>query len=122
MDDIRMYNRLLSEEEIHDLYGEVVSVKSTDYEIASGNKFSIQNYPNPFNLTTTIYYTIPKISFINIRVFDVLGREITVLVDEVKPAGKYEVTFSGDFLPSGIYLCRMQSTGLTETKKILFIK
>jgi len=91
-----------------------------------------QNYPNPFNPTTTINYQIPELSFVTLKVYDVLGSEIATLVNEEKPAGRYEVEFSaiggsasgGDAwnLPSGIYFYRIQVGNYVSTKKMILLK
>ena len=81
-----------------------------------------QNYPNPFNPRTTIKYQIPKISFVTIKVYDVLGKEISTLVNEEKPAGNYEVEFTGDGLPSGIYFYQLRAGNYIETKKMVLLK
>jgi hypothetical protein len=81
-----------------------------------------QNYPNPFNPTTTIEYSIPKESFVTLKVYDVLGKEVVTLVNENKQSGRYRVKFDADKLASGIFLCRMQAGGFMEVKKIILIK
>jgi len=89
-----------------------------------------QNYPNPFNPVTTIKYQIPKLSFITIKIYDVLGNEIATIVNEEKPAGSYEVEFDGDGLTSGIYFFRLQAgspsagsgQSFVETKKMVLLK
>jgi len=81
-----------------------------------------QNYPNPFNPSTVIEYNVPKDSHIKIIVYDLLGREIQKLVDEKKSVGSYKVEFAGSGLPSGIYLCRLQTKEYSETRKLLLMK
>jgi hypothetical protein len=81
-----------------------------------------QNYPNPFNPSTEISYTIPSSGMVNIKVFDLTGREITTLVNEVKSAGTYKVKFDAGNLPSGIYLYSMQSAGVMKMKKMILLK
>jgi hypothetical protein len=81
-----------------------------------------QNFPNPFNPTTTIKYEIAVRSIISISVFDVLGREILLMVEEDKPAGNYEVEFNATGLPSGIYFYRIQADTFAETKKMILLK
>lgn len=87
--------------------------------------FSLSNnYPNPFNPETTISYSIPQSSHVTLKVYDVLGREIVTLVDEVKEAGTYNSQFSiGNYqLSSGVYFYRIQANEFSETKKMLLIK
>jgi hypothetical protein len=81
-----------------------------------------QNYPNPFNPTTTITYSIPKLSFASIKVFDMTGSEIATLVDEIKPAGSFEVEFYPSTLPSGVYFYRLQAGDFIETKKMVLLR
>jgi len=87
------------------------------------NDFRIsQNYPNPFNPSTTIEYQIPQSSFVTIKVYDVLGKEIITLVNEEKPAGIHEVTFEPKDLTSGLYLYKISAGGFEQTMKMLFLK
>jgi uncharacterized delta-60 repeat protein len=81
-----------------------------------------QNYPNPFNPSTSIQYRVASISQVILTVYDVLGNEITTLVNEEKPAGHYEVEFYGTTLPSGIYFYKLQTGSFVETKKMILIK
>ncbi len=81
-----------------------------------------QNYPNPFNPATTINYSIPKTSFIIIKVYDVLGRESATLVNEEKKPGNYNLEFNASKLASGIYFYRMQAGDFIETKKLIVLK
>lgn len=82
-----------------------------------------QNYPNPFNPTTTINFQIPEISFVTLKVYDVLGSEIIKLVNEEKPAGTYQVNFNAAQLSSGVYIYRLQAgRSFIETKKMILLK
>ena len=90
-----------------------------------------QNYPNPFNPSTKIIYSIPfalglkhasPLQNTVLKVYDILGREITTLVNKVQSAGNYEVVFDGKELPSGIYFYRIQSGNFTNSKKMLLLK
>jgi photosystem II stability/assembly factor-like uncharacterized protein len=81
-----------------------------------------QNYPNPFNPTTIINYGIPKESYVTIKVYDILGREVATLVNDEKLAGKYEVKFDGSKLSSGVYFYQLRAGSYTATKKLLLIK
>ncbi|MDP2037611.1 MAG: endo-1,4-beta-xylanase [Ignavibacteria bacterium] len=119
-------------------YSDIVSfitgsnIVSVEEELVP-TKFELhQNYPNPFNPETTISYTIPstvKSETINVtlKVFDVLGREVAVLVDEYKQPGNYKVKFNvetrhGASLQSGVYFYTFKTTGFTQTKKMLLLK
>ncbi len=91
-----------------------------------------QNYPNPFNPSTTIKFQIPNASFVNLKVYDILGNEVATLVNEEKPVGNYEVNFSAIggsassgnaySLSSGIYFYKLQSGSFVETKKMILLK
>jgi len=74
-----------------------------------------QNFPNPFNPSTILRYTIPVAGPVRLAVFDPLGREVAVLVDALKPAGRYEVEFDGGGLTSGTYFVRLTTGTLTQT-------
>ena len=101
--------------------GPFVNVQSISNEIPGGYKL-FQNYPNPFNPTTTINFDIKTRSFVSIVVFDVLGREIDLLVNVNLKAGSYEYTFDANNLPSGTYFYRLQTENFIETRKMVLIK
>ncbi|MDX9923509.1 MAG: T9SS type A sorting domain-containing protein [Ignavibacteriaceae bacterium] len=87
------------------------------------SEFNIQqNYPNPFNPETTINYQLPKSGNVIIKVFDVLGNEISELVNERKNAGYYSLKFNGNELPSGMYIFTIQADGIRLSKKMILIK
>jgi hypothetical protein len=87
------------------------------------NKYNLeQNYPNPFNPTTIINYSVPKSGFVTIKVFDVLGREVTTILNENKPAGNYKVEFNANKLTSGVYFYRMESGSYSQTNKLILLK
>lgn len=81
-----------------------------------------QNYPNPFNPSTTIRYALPTRSQVTIRVFNSLGESVATLVHGEQDAGYHEVRFDGANLPSGVYLCSLQSGAFMETKRLLLLK
>ena len=86
------------------------------------NFFLYQNYPNPFNPDTKISYQISELSFVSLKVYDVLGNELATLVNEEKSAGNYEVNFNGSKLASGIYIYQLKTINYTETKKMILQK
>ncbi len=89
----------------------------------SVNGFSLgQNYPNPFNPSTTISYSIPQRSYVTLKVYDMLGKEVSVLVNEEKNAGSYRIKFNGSTLSSGIYFYKLQAGNFTQTKKLILLK
>ena len=81
-----------------------------------------QNYPNPFNPSTKISYQLPKSSFVTLKVYDIIGREISTLVNEQQNAGQYEVAFDGSKLASGEYLYRIQAGDFISIKKLVLLK
>ena len=81
-----------------------------------------QNYPNPFNPSTNLQYTISSRQFVTLKVYDVLGNEITALVDEEKEPGSYEVIFNAGYLSSGMYFYTLKIGNYSETKKMLLLK
>jgi hypothetical protein len=87
------------------------------------NKFHLyQNYPNPFNPSTRINYSIAQEGFVQLKVYDLLGRQVEVLVDEFKTAGSYTVIFNGDNLAGGIYFYRLAAENFISTKKLILLK
>ncbi len=81
-----------------------------------------QNYPNPFNPSTTIRYSVIQPDLVRIKVYDILGREVKTLVNELKQAGTYEVQFDASGLASGIYLYKIESGKFIQTKKMILLK
>lgn len=81
-----------------------------------------QNYPNPFNPVTQIKYIIPETGLVNLRVFNILGKEISLLKNELQGAGEHTIQFAGDNLPSGIYICRLISGNYVKNIKMALIK
>lgn len=81
-----------------------------------------QNYPNPFNPVTEIRFDIPSSEFVTIKIFDALGREISILVNEELKAGKYETSWDASKYPSGIYFYKISSGDFTETRKMILVK
>lgn len=101
------------------------SQKTTSVSMREGVAASfklLQNYPNPFNPSTTIRFELPTQSFISLKVFDVLGREITTLVEGSHEAGIFSVKFDGSRLVSGVYCYRLQAGNYVETKKLVMLK
>ena len=99
-------------------YSQIVEV-----EVSTPGEFSLeQNYPNPFNPTTSINFTLPQISIVTLKVYDVLGREISTLVNEEREAGSYSFKFNGSELSSGFYFYTVNAGNYTSTKKMLLIK
>jgi hypothetical protein len=102
-----------------------------NYETITGNTGTVeipgyyllgQNYPNPFNPVTTIKYSIPEASHIILRVYDLLGNEVSILVNEKKNAGVHSADFNAENLSSGVYFYRIETENFTDVKKMVLIK
>jgi hypothetical protein len=81
-----------------------------------------QNYPNPFNPVTMIRYSVPERSNVSLKIFNPLGEEIEILIEENKEAGTYEVIWNAEELPSGVYFFKIQAGSFVETKKMILLK
>lgn len=102
-----------------------VSNSSTDVqnEINTISDFRLdQNYPNPFNPSTNITYAIPQGSYVTLKVFNILGKEIASLVNEYQNAGSYKVQFDGKYLSGGIYFYQITAGNFTQTRKLSLLK
>lgn len=100
--------------------GDVVS--SVDEEILPENFWVEQNYPNPFNPGTKIRYSLPQEGPVTLKIFNVLGKEVQTLLNEVQTEGEHLVEFSGSALSSGIYFYKLEAAGLIEVKKMILMK
>ena len=81
-----------------------------------------QNYPNPFNPVTKINFALPKQGFVTLKIYDVLGREVRTLVNEVKSAGQFSVDFNASEFSSGVYFYRLETDGFSDIKRMMLIK
>jgi glucuronoarabinoxylan endo-1,4-beta-xylanase len=81
-----------------------------------------QNYPNPFNPTTTIWYALPTAGHATLKVYDLLGREVKTLVDEVRSAGAHSVRFDAGEFAAGVYLYRLTAGGNSRTRKLILLR
>lgn len=111
------------------IYNNKINLQKENYEEITLNldeiptKYSLsQNYPNPFNPTTTINYQISKVSKVTLKVYDVLGKEVKTLVDEIKESGQYSVKFNGSNLASGVYFYKITAGSFSDTKKFILMK
>ena len=92
-------------------------------EIGAPDKFELaQNYPNPFNPSTVIVYQMPVSGQVTLKVYDILAKEVAVLVNEHKSAAKYEVEFNASHLSAGVYFYTITAGSFSETKKLIFLK
>lgn len=108
-------------EEYENNFGTLVGVKENSEELAKSFSLS-QNYPNPFNPTSKIKYQIAKLGKVELRVYDILGREITTLVNKIQSPGNYEITFNASQLASGVYFYRLTAGNFVQTRKMMLIK
>ncbi len=98
-------------------------VGTEDHPESSPRSFTLsQNYPNPFNPSTKIKYTLGKRSFVTLKIYDILGREMKTLVSAEQASGEYEVNYRPDNLSSGIYFYTLKAGSFQITKKLLLLR
>lgn len=123
---LAVYNQYLFAGATGGVWKRPLSEMITSVELLPGDsptQFSLsQNYPNPFNPATTISFSIPSKSFVLLKVFDVLGKEISTLVSEELSAGTYSQQWNAGGLPTGVYLYSLQAGSFTETKKLMLLR
>lgn len=105
----------------------IESLEKISTDIANTNNtptsFSLsQNFPNPFNPTTQIQYALPENSFVSLKVYNLLGEEISILFEGIKSGGNYTITFDAAGLSTGIYLYQLKAKNFVETKKLILLK
>ena len=106
-----------------DFNGSFTYSKLVNVDVTIPVRFELkQNYPNPFNPSTVINYQLAVNSDVTLKVYDILGKEVTTLVDEYKPAGSYKVEFISSSLSTGIYFYQLRAGSFTETKKMVLMK
>lgn len=96
-----------------------LTTKIEQENIHQEHPYLVQNHPNPFDTQTTIRYFIPGQCQVQLKIFDVLGREIKTLVNQEQQAGSYEVGFNMTGFPSGIYFCKLQVGRFIQTMKMI---
>jgi len=99
----------------------ITSVERVSSDLPTGYSLS-QNYPNPFNPSTAIRFSVPQRSFVTLRIFDLLGREVTTLVSEEIDAGPYTTQWNALGMASGVYFYRLQAGEVTETKRLMLLR
>ena len=102
--------------------GNTILVSVDDDELLPTEFRLEQNYPNPFNPTTTIKFTLPETELVNLKIYDVMGKEVAVLLNEEKSAGLHSVEFDAGKLASGTYYYKLQAGNNIETRKMLLLK
>ncbi len=103
-------------------FDEIVSVNNQNESILPNHFLLEQNYPNPFNPTTSIVYSIPSNEYVTLKVYDILGNEISILVNEQKSAGRYKVVFNASSFSSGVYFYKISAGNLIQIKKMIILK
>jgi len=94
-----------------------------EFENGTPTEFYLsQNYPNPFNPVTSIKFQVPEVSLVTLKVYDLIGKEVAVLVNEVKQPGNYQISFDGKNLASGIYFYKMSAGNFSSVRKMNFLK
>lgn len=124
LDDIKIFNRALTQKEILNLYnaGNTTEINERK-EHSIPTEFSLaQNYPNPFNPSTKISWQLPVAGHQTLKVYDILGNEVATLVNEYQEAGRYEVIFDASKLSSGVYFYKLQSGSFQEIKKMILLR
>ena len=126
IDNVQIFKKALTYQEVSDLYANTktaVNITAVEDEDINLREFNLnQNYPNPFNPETKLSYQLPVSGRVSLKVFDILGREVATLVDEVKEAGTYDVSFSGKAFASGAYFYKFQSGNYVKIKKMILLK
>lgn len=137
LDEVAIYNKKLEPAQVSAHYNNGLQHKGycdqftdVDASVSLPNKYALaQNYPNPFNPSTMIEYSIPKTSFVILKVYDLLGNEIASLINEEKPAGTYKIQFNTDnlsgkkkALSAGIYFYQLHAGNFVRTKKMILLK
>ncbi|MBM4158217.1 MAG: T9SS type A sorting domain-containing protein, partial [Ignavibacteria bacterium] len=90
--------------------------------VISENYIFIQNYPNPFNPVTKIKYSLPKAGLVTLKIYDILGREVCMLINEYRNAGRYITEFDGSNLSSGVYFYKIEVNGFSDVKRMILVK
>jgi glycerophosphoryl diester phosphodiesterase len=130
LDNIHVFSKALSEDEIKDLYqnSKTAAIKTPvsveqNYEESIPVSFALsQNYPNPFNPTTKINFSLPKSGLVTIKLYDILGKEVEIIENTFRNAGSYTVSFDASNLASGVYIYKMISGDFSSSKKLMLLK
>ncbi len=109
-------------EEYERNFSTIVGVEDDKKEELPSSFTLYQNYPNPFNPTTRIKYQVASIENVSLKAYDILGREITTLLNEAKHPGNYELEFDASYLPSGVYIYRLNAGMFSESKKMILLR
>jgi len=102
------------------IWKDILKNKESESTVTERYKFE-QNFPNPFNSMTNIWFQVTSSKFVKLAVYDILGRKVRVLVNEIKSPGRYIVSFDASELSSGIYVYRIETNNFSETRKIILM-
>ena len=111
----------VSEDYVTIKYSQVTGISPNDKALTDDYNL-FQNYPNPFNPATRLSFVTSTSSFVSLKVYDVLGNEVATLVNEEKPAGKYEMDFDASSLPSSVYFYQLRAGNFIQTKKMILLR
>ncbi len=104
----------------HLYYGQITGINNED---SKPDQFYLsQNYPNPFNASTEIIFDLPSAQNVNLSIYNLLGQQVAVLVDDFKQPGRYSVNWNGTDNPSGVYFYRLETSGNVQTRKMIMMK
>ncbi|MCB0732808.1 MAG: T9SS type A sorting domain-containing protein, partial [Ignavibacteriae bacterium] len=126
--DSSKYLYVASTDGVYRSLNPITNIEQSSYSEEMPNNYTLyQNYPNPFNPSTTIKYQIPKnekreMSNVKLIVYDILGKEVAIIVDKNQKPGSYEIEFNGRDLTSGIYFYRLKTSDFVVTKKMILLK
>jgi len=107
---------------LHDTSGIILSVRENKLSTLPSGFALRQNYPNPFNPTTTIHFSLPKSSYVTLKVYNMLGQEVATLVNGERTAGEYSVEWQSNTFPSGVYFYRLNAGSFSSIKKMILMK
>jgi len=122
--EFNIYDKALSAEEVLFLFnkGENTSDVEREAKTLPGEYRLLQNFPNPFNSTTNIFFELSRSSKVNLKVYDLYGREIITLINGIKSAGQHKVQYNATNLSSGVYIYRMVTDNKVLTRKMMLLK
>lgn len=124
IDEVRFFNNGLSSDQVFKIYKKDISSSvSSDPEPLVPAKYQLyQNYPNSFNPVTNIRFELPQTSNVTLKVYDITGRIVSTMVNEVRQAGSHQIIFNGGNLASGIYIYELKTTHYSIIRKLTLIK
>lgn len=122
LDDVRLYNRALTADEVKALYDSTTSLDNEQASALPSASILYQNYPNPFNPATSIRFELAETGFVTLQIYDVRGQLVETLINEQRRAGVYLVHWNSDQISSGVYFYRLTSGKFSQVKKCIRLK